>query len=877
MRRPLLALLVVLAFAALPAPALAADDEVQVNAELDTQSPVEGESFNLTITIDGPMRGSEAPLLPEMDDFALAGSSSSSSFSFVNGQTSSSKIYRYTLVPLKSGQLTIPAIPVRVKGKVYQARPFSLKVAAAGSGAPAPGAPPAGQPSAPPAQRGAAENAGSGNRDVFVRSWLDRERVYVGQQLTHHFALFRKPTVSFLGTPQYAPPEFTGFWAEPLGDEISGFRSVDGVNYAATELRMALFPSEPGKLKVGAAGVQVRLRDRSRWDLFAFDAGPEKLLRTPELEVEVLPLPSAGRPANFQGTVAEQLSLDLRVDPGPYAVGQPLTVTILLSGLGNPRAFAEPSYEPGPAFKAYDAELDSKTKVDGERIRVDKRFTRVIVPREEGRFTLPALEYAWFDPAQGRYRTETTQPITLQVAPGTGQETAPVVFGDLRPDRVELLGKDIHHIKTRPLLAGDGKRFPRSPGFWTFLALPWPLVAGTWLWRRRREAELADAAGTRARGALKIAEMRLRAAQQARAAGDYDGFCTALAVGLRGYLADRLKLSAAGLTGDAAESGLRAAGAGEDSCALTRGLLEDCDYARFAPGIAEKQGERMDALIERARALIVRLDGETGAHGGGRRLPFGLGLLALAALLAVAALAPARVQAAGSLEQRMADAAARYEADDFAGATGIWESLAREGHEDSHLWYNLGNAYYQQGDLGRSILSYRRAQRLAPRDGQLHDNLALARARRADGDQVAAGGSTAARVWRWLRLHVSPGEFAVAGLIVLWLTAALAVLGILRAVAWRRLRGTLIALGVLLPLVSIAAWTAEWQDWNGREAVLLAPVVPVTSGPGRDFLTLFEIHAGAELRVEEERGDWLRVSLGEQLEGWIPRGSCQTL
>lgn len=876
MRRPLLALSLALALATLVAPAPRADDEVQIDATLDTQSPVEGESFNLTITITGPMRGSEAPLLPEMADFALAGSSSSSSFSFVNGQTSSSKIYRYTLVPLKSGQLQIPAIPVRVKGKVYQTRRLDLQVAPAGSGAPAPGAPPAGQPSAPPARRGGREDAGAGNRDVFVRSWLDRERVYVGQQLTHHFALFRKPTVSFLGTPQYAPPEFTGFWTEPLGDEISGFRSVDGVNYAATELRMALFPSEPGTLKVGAAGVQVRLRDRSRWDLFAFDAGPEKLLRTPELAVEVLPLPSAGRPANFQGTVAEQLSLDLRVDPGPYAAGQPLTVTIALSGLGNPRAFAEPSYEPGPAFKAYDAELDSKTKVDGERIRVDKRFTRVIVPREEGRFTLPAIEYAWFDPTQGRYRTETTQPITLQVAPGTGQETAPVVFGDLRPDRVELLGKDVHHIKTQPLLAEDGKRFPRSPAFWIFLALPWPLVAGTWVWRRRREAELADAAGTRARGALKVAATRLRAAQQARAAGDYDGFCTALAVGLRGYLADRLKLSAAGLTGDAAESGLRAAGAAEESCALTRGLLEDCDYARFAPGVAEKQGERMDALIERARALIVRLDGETGAPRRGRRLPFGLGLIALAALLAATGLAP-RALAADSLEQRMADAAARYEADDFAGATGIWESLAREGLEDSHLWYNLGNAYYQQGDLGRAILSYRRAERLAPRDAQLRDNLALARARRADGDQVAAGGSAAPRAWRGLRSRVSSGEFAVAGLVLLWLTAALAVLGLLRVLAWRRLRWPLVGLGVLLPLVSIAAWTAEWQDWNGREAVLLAPQVGVTSGPGADFLTLFQIHAGAELRVEEERGDWLRVSLGEQLEGWIPRGSCQTL
>ena len=109
------------------------------------------------------------------------------------------------------------------------------------------------------------------------------------------------------------------------GDEISGYRQVDGVNYAATELRAALFPSEPGQLEIGPAQIQLRLRDRSRFEFFAFDAGPEKVLRTPPVPVTVLPLPDAGRPAGFKGTVAQQFSVSLKTDPGPYAVGQPIT------------------------------------------------------------------------------------------------------------------------------------------------------------------------------------------------------------------------------------------------------------------------------------------------------------------------------------------------------------------------------------------------------------------------------------------------------------------------------------------------------------------------------------------------------------------------
>lgn len=870
-RAPALCLAVLFATAVAGAwPVRALADDVQVEATLDGGIIREGESFNYTIVVSGAMRGSDAPELPELDDFGLVGSSSSSNFSWVNGQASSSKTYRYTLVPLRSGELTIPAVPVRVKGQIYETRAMRVNVRPAASGAPQAGVPPAGHPSAPPVQQ---ESTTAGNRDVFIRSWVDADSVYVGQQLTHHFALYRRPTVSFIGQPQYGAPDFTGFWSEPLGDEISGYRQVDGVNYAATELRAALFPSEPGQLEIGPAQIQLRLRDRSRFEFFAFDAGPEKVLRTPPVPVTVLPLPDAGRPAGFKGTVAQQFSVSLKTDPGPYAVGQPITVTLTLSGLGNPRAFAEPDYDPGVDFKAYDAELQSDTQVDGDAIQVQKRYTRVVVPRREGELSLPGVSYSWFDPDQRRYRSVETKGVTLQVAPGKTEASEPVVFSDLTPDRVELLGRDIHHIKTDPPLAGDGARFPRSAGFWTALALPWPLLAGTWFWRRRRDAQLSDAAGFRARGARKSAEERLRAAEKAHAAGDFGGFCAELASGLRGYLADRLKLSAAGLTGDVAEGALRRAGASDEACTETRRLLDACDFARYAPGAAEHSGARMATLLEQARALLPRLDRETRPARKGAGLLGGL----LPLLLLALALAPRPAHAADDTLQRMADAAARYEAGDFQAAAGIWESLAREGVEDSHLWYNLGNAYYQQGDLGRAILDYRRAQRLAPRDSEVRDNLALARSRRPDGDTRSTGGGAWSGAWRWLRQHVSPGELAALGLVLLWLGTALLLLGLLRIVAWRRLRVVLIALAVLLPLVSVAAWAVEWTDWSGREAVLLSPTVSVTSGPGTDFLTLFEIHAGAELRIDETRGNWVRVHLGDELEGWIPQGSFASL
>lgn len=851
------------------APARAED--VQIQTSVDAGEIHEGESFSFVISVQGPMRGSEAPVLPDLDDFALVGTSSSSSFSFVNGKTSSTKTYRYTLLPLRSGPLEIPAIPVRVKGKEYFSRPLNLNVRAATNAAPRPAMPRANVPipgAGSAASRAEAQASGAGDDQVFIRSWVDREQVWVGQQLTHHFGLFRRPTLSFLGTPQYSPPDVTGFWSEALGDEISGFRRVQGQQYAVTELRRALFPNEPGELTIGEAGVQLRLRDRGRFEFFSFDSGPEKLLRTKPLTIQVKALPDEGKPADFSGTVAEGLDLTLRLDAGPYEVGQPITVTLKLSGFGNPRTFAEPAYEVGEDFKSYDAELQSVSRVDEERIRVEKTFTRVVVPRRDGELTLPGARYAWFDPAAGEYRSKTTPARAVQVAPSTSREADPVVFSELNPERVELLGRDIHHIKTDPALAGDGERFPRSAAFWTFLALPWPLLAGTLIWRKRRDALAADAAGTRARGARKSAGLRLKAAAAARSAGDYDAFCAELAAGLRGYLGDRLGLSA-GFTMDAAGQALTAAGAPAELRDRTMQLLADCDFARYAPG--GDGGARMESLHGRAETLLGELDANTRRRGG--RPGLGGALLSLCLLLAAVGAPRASVDA----ELRMAEGAAQYEAGGFSRAADTWESLAREGLEDSRLWYNLGNAYFQQGDMGRAILDYRRALRLAPRDAELRDNLELARSRRVDGDAPLAGGGPIAGLWRWLRARVSTGELAVLGLVVLWVGTILLLLGILRRASWRRLRWPLVAVALLLPLLSAAAWTAEWQDWSGREAVLLAPVVKVSSGPGADFITLFEIHAGAELRLREERGNWVRVNLGEDLEGWVPRGSFETL
>ncbi len=849
LRIALIALMLAAAFA------LAAD--VKVSAEIDTRRVVEGESFTLTVRVEGPLRGIQAPELPELVDFFLVGTSSSSNFSFINGRTRNEKIYHYNLIADSAGDYVIPAIPVTVKGEVYETEPIDITVHP-GAGAPAVDSPSGVSAPAPEQASGAGDQSGQ----VFIRSWTDGEKVFVGEQVTHHFALYRDARVRFRGNPQYEAPETPGFWAESLGDEISGFQKIEGRDFAVTELRTALFPHEPGPLEVGAASLRVTLYDPYRDDFFTFGRGREKILRTQSVPIEVLPLPEEGRPAGFGGTVARELDLQARLDPGPYEAGQPVTLTVTLTGYGNPRTFAMPELKIGEDFRDYDSDLQSRVSVDENRIRVRKDFTWVLVPQREGALEIPALEYPWFDPAEGRYRMAESSALPLQVAPSSASETEPVVFTEMSQG-VETLARSIHHIKTDPLLAGDGKRFPRSAAFWTALALPWPVLAGAWFLRRRREAIAADATAHRARGAGKAARRHLKEASAALGAGDFESFCEALARGLRGYLADRLGASAAGLSGEDIEARLSAGGVDEILRDRVRGLLSECDFARFAPGA--KDDARMRELLERAEGVIGDLDRVKG-RGRGSVI---VGMLLLLLL-------PASAPALEGAEALMGEAARLYESGDFAAAARHWETLAEAGLEDSRLWYNLGGAYFQQDEIGPAILAYKRALRLAPRDKEIRENLEIARARRRESLNLEDGGGLA-RIWSWTRRSLSPGEMAVMGLATLWIAAALTLMGILRRAGWTRLRGALIAAVLLLIFLSVGAWRAEWEDWSGREGVLTAAAVAAQSGPGADYITLFELHEGAELRLLEKRGDWLRVSLGADLEGWVPAGAVEAL
>jgi tetratricopeptide (TPR) repeat protein len=219
---------------------------------------------------------------------------------------------------------------------------------------------------------------------------------------------------------------------------------------------------------------------------------------------------------------------------------------------------------------------------------------------------------------------------------------------------------------------------------------------------------------------------------------------------------------------------------------------------------------------------------------------------------------------------QLAEANRLYEDGRFAEAAARYRALIDGGVADGVVYYNLGNAYFKAGDLGHAILNYRRAQRLIPRDPDVAANLQLARALTKDRLGTEDGGAPVLFVRLFLVDWVTLNE--ASGLALgLWVALCVLVVGV---VLWRRgrigMRYGIVVVGILLALSILSAGVQLYEERGQEPAVVVVETIEARSGPGTDYLTEFSLHAGAEVRVLEDRDGWTRIALPGDLQGWVP-------
>ncbi len=228
--------------------------------------------------------------------------------------------------------------------------------------------------------------------------------------------------------------------------------------------------------------------------------------------------------------------------------------------------------------------------------------------------------------------------------------------------------------------------------------------------------------------------------------------------------------------------------------------------------------------------------------------------------------APAQETNAGDPGAVFAAAARAYDAGRLDECIGLYARLAATGNVPMEVHFNLGNAWFRKGNLGRAVLEYRRAWRIAPRDPDIAANLRFA---------LQAAGATPPEPTLMHRLlqRLSDTRWAI----VLWSAYGLASV-LAGALILRRGRGPWLWRGLVTTLVVLAAAGAGRAEWRGfarrPEAVVLAAGCRALFAPLPDATVHFALPPGSIVRMEERQGDWLKVDLNGRA-GWIEAAACE--
>jgi hypothetical protein len=605
MRLRLVSIMVTAVLAACVAiPRAAAAEDVSVSAVVEPAVVAVGDQATLVVTIQGKFRKGDKPVLPALDDFSVFESGTSQSINFVNGAVTSSLIYTYMLVPRTEGMFTIAPITFKLKDKVYEANPVKIEVVAQAAQIP----PPAPRPS------GQADRQSSGEaRPFFVKAAVNRDTVYVNQQVTWTLYFSIDVGANLFQSPTFVPPEAEGFWMEELPPIKKYYDDLGDRRYLVNELKRGYFPTAPGAYTIGPSQVTVTVDDGgvpSRNDLFSrsfrsFGFGKPVDLFTEERSVMVLPLPAKGKPAGFSGVVGRNISMRLAADKQVVQVGEPVNLVLEIGGEGNIKTVSAPSFENLKDFKVYQSGSSSNVYRNNYTVSGKKKYEYVLVPKKEGKHTIEQIRLHFFDPIAHAYKYAATAPLHLDVKPGTEGEGREIIFAG--GSDIEILGSDINHIHpAAAVLAVAGGGLHRSAVYLALHAIPALAVIVSLGIERRRRRWRNDATRSRSERALGEAEKALRSARNRLKKGARGDVMPAVAAALTGYLANKMDVSAAGLTFGEIEEYLAGKRVEDEYRLEVRAILNACDAARYAQGSAAE--EEAPGMVERTAKLLPLLE-----------------------------------------------------------------------------------------------------------------------------------------------------------------------------------------------------------------------------------------------------------------------------
>ncbi len=576
------------------------------------------EIFRIVYTADGEIADFLNPTVTGAEILAGPSQSRMQSTQIINGQRSQRLeiSYTYVLRPTGEGFAKISPASATIGGKVYTTKELSIEVVK-GASQQSGSQTSAGEATGNAAQKPRSSAGEVSAKDVFLKLSFSKTKVVKGEPIIATLKLYTR--VPIAGFEDIKFPVFNGFWNQEIEtpQNINFVReNVDGQIYNSAVLRKyMLLPQQTGDIVVKPAEMicQVQIRTshsggRSIFDDF-FDSGYQvvkKRVSSAEATIKVSPLP-AGAPASF-GQGVGNFSLDVKLSRDSVKAHEAGSLIVTVQGSGNLNLIEAPKVQLPADFELYDVKTSNNYSYGSNGISGSKTFEYPFIPRSEGVFEVPPVEYSYYDIKSGRYVTLKSLPVEIKVAKGDNVVGAGTLVQGISKQAVANLGEDIRYIlQGVPALSAKGKFFIGSVGFFVALAAI-VLLYCLMFWFLGRRAKLrGDVVRTRNKKANKVAKKRLKLAEQYMQQNLRSPFYEEMHKAMLGYISDKLAMQFADMQRDTIKETMEAKKVSAGNIADFMQLLDDCEMARYS--MESGEGE-MAAQYSKAINVISNLEGE---------------------------------------------------------------------------------------------------------------------------------------------------------------------------------------------------------------------------------------------------------------------------
>jgi hypothetical protein len=568
---------------------------------------VVGDQFRLSYTVTTQkVKDFRAPSIKGFDVLMGPSRSQQSSTQIVNGNvTSTSSItFTYILMANTVGEYTIGGASIVADGNQMVSNSVKIKVL------------PQDQNSNG-GQGGSSAHSSSGtsvsDQDLFITATASKTNVFEQEAFVLTYKIYTRESNLQLNNAKL--PDFKGFHSQEIEMTTNARWTPEhyrGRNYYTTVYRQfVLFPQQSGKLYIDPAQFQMTIgkpvQSDDPFDAF-FNGGSnvieiKKSIATPKIAINVSPLP-AGKPADFSGGVGE-FTVSSSINSQELKTNDAITIKLVISGTGNLKLISNPEIKFPEDFEVYDPKVDNQVRLTREGLTGNRVIEYLAIPRHAGTYKIPGVSFNYFDIRSKSYKTLKTEEYVVNIEKGAGNADQ-VIANFTNKEDLKVLGEDIRYIKQNEVtLQPKGSFFYGSMSYWLFYIIPALAFIIFFIIYRKQAAENANVAKVRTKKANKVATKRMKLAGKLLSENKKDAFYDEVLKALWGYISDKLNIPVSRLSKDNIEEKLRNHGVSEELIKDFLNALNDCEFARFAPG---DESQAMDKVYASSIEVISKME-----------------------------------------------------------------------------------------------------------------------------------------------------------------------------------------------------------------------------------------------------------------------------